>query len=211
VSIPKTSPQVNLIRRPSLAQMGIPMPNAVNVQRTASMSMPPNEMGFNPYAQQMMPPQMMPNSMLGSQQAVNMQNYDMVRPSNMQPPNMGPGGPGMVSPHNMLPQQSFSPNLPDQIYDVPRSFGGSHMGSQIGSGMGGSQMGSQVGFQMGPPGHQRQGSQPMQQPHMNNFNHQQGYVFHLRGWHKSSRLVHFFRAIFEKKMWKFIFFIFYLQ
>ena len=112
MSIPKTSPQVNLIRRPSLAQMGIPMPNAVNVQRTASMSMPPNEMGFNPYAQQMMPPQMMPNSMLGSQQAVNMQNYDMVRPSNMQPPNMGPGGPGMVSPHNMLPQQSFSPNLP---------------------------------------------------------------------------------------------------
>ena len=31
----------------------------------------------------------------------------------------------------------------------------------------------------------------------------------LRGWHKSSRLVHFFRAIYErKKMWKFIFLFF---
>merc|ERR1712080_16483 len=51
---------------------------------------------------------------------------------------------------------------PDQLYDVPRSLGGSQMGSMVGS-----QMGSQIGF-----GHQRQGSLISSQSHMNDYNAQ---------------------------------------
>ena len=64
-------------------------------------------------------------------QMMGSMNYDMVRPHPQpilhHPPSMG--------------------TPPDQMYDVPRSFAGSHVGSVVGS-----QKGSQVGFP------QRQGS-----------------------------------------------------